>query len=340
MKNKIVVFILALSLLLCSFLSVMAAGEPDKFGVLSFLNLSEEQYLNFAKVKLAAIMLLENDGFVDGFRIKPTFSGYSVVFYDNINAMLLGLNAGEVGVLEFPLSTAEYLCAQNDSLQMVFNYQNLPEQGFHKSLSRRISDGFAFMMMGENEALRDEFNAAIAAMQEDGTMDTLIRENITDVINGGEIKPVVPEKKDGRETITVAVTGSLPPIDYVAEDGSFAGFNTAVLAEIGKRLDKNVELVIVDSIGRAAALASGTVDAVFWTRIHPQGYVDTLSEQEREAYVAERRENSTPEHSAVMEAISEAIAFENQTYIDRDIPEGAIITETYFTDLPVTVCLK
>ena len=340
MKKKFVVLVLALSLLLCSFLSVLADGEKVSVGVLSFLNLSEEDYLNCTQLAINAVKLLEEEGYAEVFKWELQNPDLHIVFYDDLNTMLLGLNTGDIQMLEVPFSTARYLCAQNDSLQMSFIYKDIPAESFLHALSRRISNGFAFLMMGENEALRDDFNTAIAAMKEDGTMDALIKEHITDVISGGEIKPVLLEKKDGRETITMAVTGSLPPMDYVAADGSFAGFNTAVLAEIGKRLDKNIELVIVDSIGRAAALASGTVDVVFWTRIRPEDYSATLNEEEQEAYIAEIIKNSTAEQNAVMEAISEAIAHGNQMYVDRDIPEGAIVTETYFTDLSMIVSLK
>ena len=58
---------------------------------------------------------------------------------------------------------------------------------------------------------------------------------------------------------------ALPPMDYVSEDGTPAGFNTAILAELGKRMNKNFELVQVDSLGWAPALTSGKVDLVFWT---------------------------------------------------------------------------
>ena len=125
---------------------------------------------------------------------------------------------------------------------------------------------FAFLMMEDNAALRDEFNAAIEAMKADGTLDRLVQEQIDGLIDGGEFKPVELPHFDGAETVKVAVTGALPPMDYVAADGTPAGFNTAVLAEIGQRTGKNIELVVVDSMGRAAALASGAVDAVFWTR--------------------------------------------------------------------------
>ena len=72
----------------------------------------------------------------------------------------------------------------------------------------------------------------------------------------------------GADTIKVAVTGDLPPIDFVLADGRPAGFNTAVLAEIGKRLRLNIELLNIDSGARAAALASGRADVIFWVQVY------------------------------------------------------------------------
>ena len=47
---------------------------------------------------------------------------------------------------------------------------------------------------------------------------------------------------------------------------------------------KNIEIVIVDSIGRATALSSGTVDAVFWTRTNEAASTFAeMSEEERAA---------------------------------------------------------
>ena len=54
----------------------------------------------------------------------------------------------------------------------------------------------------------------------------------------------------------------------MAADGTPVGFNTAVLAEIGKTLGMNVELIGVESGARTAALASGRVDAVFWYEVN------------------------------------------------------------------------
>jgi ABC-type amino acid transport substrate-binding protein len=226
----------------------------------------------------------------------------------------------------------------NDTLTMELKFTNSSIDHFPQVLLYRIGEDFAFMMLEGKEALRDDFNVAIAAMREDGTMDALIREHITDVISSGEIKPVLPEKKDGRETLTVAVTGSLPPMDYVAADGSYAGFSTAVLAEIGKRLDKNIALVTVDSMGRAAALASGAADVVFWSRTHAGSPLSNSDARENRASGNERRNNATEEERAIMQSLSDAFPMEKRNA--RDIPEGTIITNYYYNDIPVTVSLK
>ena len=77
--------------------------------------------------------------------------------------------------------------------------------------------------------------------------------------------PVTNGKK-----LKIAITGDLPPLDLVLADGTPAGFNTAVLAEIGKRLGRDVELVQVNSTARASALATKNVDVVFWVAV-PKG---------------------------------------------------------------------
>ena len=99
-------------------------------------------------------------------------------------------------------------------------------------------------------------------MKDDGTLDALVKKYID---NPSETPQAVDIPNiDGAETIKVGVTGDLPPLDLVLADGTPAGFNTAVLAEISKRIGKNIELIQVDSGARAAALTSKQVDVIFW----------------------------------------------------------------------------
>ena len=198
--------------------------------------------------------------------------------------------------------------------------------------------------MEDHAELRDQIDAAIGEMEQDGTLDALTQKYIYDTIDGAEPEAVAFEQTDG-ETIKVAVTGSLPPMDYVAPDGTFAGFNTALLAELGKRLEKNIELVQVDSLGRAAALASGTVDMVYWTRNLIVLRSMTGSEEKPES----REEGVdgvinafglTEEQMEVFNSFDLPESITLEEYIKQDIPEGTITTTSYFTDVTVPVHRK
>jgi ABC-type amino acid transport substrate-binding protein len=126
-------------------------------------------------------------------------------------------------------------------------------------------------------------------------------------------------------------------MDYVAEDGSFAGFNTAILAEIGRRIDRNMEIIQVDSIGRAAALVSGTVDAVFWASSNPYGAderIEAATVEEFKARLMERHPDYTEEQVEILARMGAASDFQ------EDIPEHTIFTDPYFVDGIVGVGLK
>ena len=333
-----------LALMLLS-LSGAALAEEKTFGALSYLNVTEgdEPELGNMRRPLQKLLLIhgvlekKESRVPDG---KPVYH-----YYDSLNAMLMGLQAGEVIAIKVPSYTAKYLCAADDTLMAISEYhpeKATPTTEWALSL---FSDGYSFMMKEENAALRDAFDAQITAMKEDGTLQQLIDEHIIKVSEGGEPVAIDFAKFEG-DPIRIAVTGSLPPMDYVAADGTFAGFNTAVLSEIGKRLQKNIELVQVDSVGRALALAQGTVDVVFWTR----GLTETTAErrqghskpsqEEREAHRRERLESMSDEERAALEEYGvpdEALIAKNEA---RDLPDNAITTQPYFTDLPIIVTLK
>ena len=111
-----------------------------------------------------------------------------------------------------------------------------------------------------------------------------------------------------------------------------------MLAEIGQRTGKNIEIVVVDSLGRAAALASGTVDAVFWTRTSSFAQkAAAKTEAEREAEKAEQDVNMSEEEIKLLHEVGENINF--FTYGGADMTEGTIVTEPYFSDVLVPVML-
>jgi ABC-type amino acid transport substrate-binding protein len=341
--KKLVSMALAL-LLTLSVLTIPAMAETESddggaIGYLSFLNLSEEDNEVRREAEIPAYRYLIEHGVME-------FDGQGIIqakstFYDSLDAMLMGLMSGEVDALNVPDCTAKYLCAENDQVKQKTLYHPEKAEGFSQELLNHLSNGYSFMMLEENSDLRDQFDQAIAEMKEDGTLEELVKSHITDVAESGEPEAVEFEEFDG-DPIRVAVTGSLPPMDYVAADGSFAGFNTAILAEIGKRLGKNIELVQVDSVGRALALAQGNVDTVFWTRSASEGMIDSglpeMSKEDYEEYVQEKRESGSEEENAIMEKLNGALP--RKEYVLRDMPEGTVTTNPYYTDLNVLVTLK
>ena len=338
-----------------------ASGEKDsiKCGVLTMLNASEEDMKKVGEAIILGSAQMVKDGYIQPddnditVRKGAGDPDISVVYYDSLDAMIMALEAGDIDMMRIYYTSAKYLCARNDKLAINGKYDIVrekflgidihdiaPVDMFAYLLSTGLAaDDFAFMMTEDNTALRDEFDKAILDMKKDGTYSQLVKEQIDDVLEGGELKPVQMPVLNTTRKIKVAVTGSLPPMDYVAADGSPAGFNTAMLAEISKRIGANIELVVVDSIGRAAALSSGTVDAVFWTRTDDKstGY-GQRSEADRKAFMEECLAKMSKEQQETMKKINERVDYTKVA--SMDMPKGTIITKTYYSDILVNVYKK
>lgn len=176
-----------------------------------------------------------------------------VKFYDSLTAMQMALNAGEIHQIVLPEIAADYILNINKQLEAALVLQ-----------SDRM--GLAFGFREDSSSLRERFNEALDSMREDWTLPAI--EGVYAATPGiSEPEAVKFNKFPGANTIRAAVTGDLPPIDFIAADGTPAGFNTAVLAEIGRRLHVNIELTEIDAGARTAALASGRVDVVFWYEV-------------------------------------------------------------------------
>ena len=180
--------------------------------------------------------------------------GTSMKFYDSVMLMQMALSRGEIDVFAAPEFVGEYMLRTNPEYKM---------RGF---LISKNPVALAFGFLEEKSELRNKFNEIIENIEDKGEIGIIARDFITGpkAIN----PPTVEfEKFDGEETITVAVTGDMPPLDYVGADGWPAGFNTAILAEIGRRLHVNIKIVNVETGSRAMILKSGRADVVFWFQI-------------------------------------------------------------------------
>ena len=209
-----------------------------KLGLLSKLNSSEEEFLDTWKKTYAP---------------KNENLEIIVKFYDTLPSMQMALNAGEIHEIILPDVVAEYI-------------MNTNKEYVSRLVLRSKGMGLAFGFREDSKELRDSFNAALSALRDDWTLSSLEGVYIASP-NEQSLEPVEFVKFEGADTVKVAVTGDLPPIDFIAADGRPAGFNTAVLAEIGAYIKKNIELVNINSGARSSALASGRADVVFWYEV-------------------------------------------------------------------------
>ena len=246
--------------LLCGLAFAATQQEAVNSGMLTYLGTTEGEFqsaLDDLRKSVAPLIptendLWENDDRLESFILSLVKTRRIVRFYDSLLGMQMALRSGQIDEIVLPEAVGLYLIANNPNYDIQFSLNMMPST---------ISFGFK---RGKT-ALQKEFNAAIAAMKKDGTLAKLEEKFIT---NAGTSEPeqVKFQQFKDAQTIKVAVTGDMPPIDYIAADGRPAGYNTAILAEIGKRLKKNIRLISVDTGGRTAALASERVDVVFWYR--------------------------------------------------------------------------
>ena len=211
-----------------------------KFGVLTKLNTTEEEF---------------SEAWRKTFAPNNENLEITVKFYDSLTAMQMAMNAGEINQMVLPEAAAHYLLNQNSEYETTL------------SLRSKSPYGLAFGFHEDNKALRDKFNEALAILGRNWRLAALEGVYIASP-SRTEPEPVKFKKFNGADTIKIAITGDLPPIDFILADGTPAGFNTAVLAEVGNILHMNIELINVEAGARTAALASGRADVVFWYEVN------------------------------------------------------------------------
>lgn len=236
---------LLLALLIAGIFAGSAFGAGLKTGMLSLTNMSSEEFAKFTESRFV------NEG---GWRLLDKNHGSEDIFvaFDGLASMMMALHSDKVDDVALPEPIAEYIVNTNPAFEISCAIHSRPT---HLVL------GFRNDKAGQR--LREMVNVALEAMKSDRKLSILYAQYLN---TPGKSQPPAETftKIDGAETIRVAVTGDLPPMDMIASDGKPVGFNTAVLAELGRRMGLNIELVNIESGARTSALMSGRVDAVFW----------------------------------------------------------------------------
>jgi len=244
--KKTVALILALMIALFACLSACVAEDSENADAV-------QKYGNIGRLSKLNITEDELNEVLKDIMVNSICDRY--VFYDTMNDMIMALNRGDIVVLETDQNTVRYIASRNDQIVDRPPYMN-PNMLI-----------FCMLLRGEDAELRDQISACIADMNEDGTIEAMKQTYIEDVIAGKDPELIVPQVFPDAKTIKVAVTGDRPPMDYVSAGGEPLGFNTALIAEVAKRLELNIEMVSVTCAARGIALATGVCDIVFWMEV-------------------------------------------------------------------------
>lgn len=176
--------------------------------------------------------------------------------FDDLNSAILAIQSGKIIVLsDLPQAVAGYIINRVEGLDW-------STEGYFGG-----SIDMCMAVLKENEELYNKLNNTIVELRNDGTLDQLKEQYVDAYLsNNEEPVPVELPKFEGAETIRIAVCGDLPPIDFIAADGTPAGFNVALLSAIAEKLQVNFELVQINMGARLLALVQGNVDVVFANR--------------------------------------------------------------------------
>ena len=175
--------------------------------------------------------------------------------YNGLTTMVLDLDAGNVEYLLVPSSVANYLKSQDDSLTIAPSGAGVPTE-------------IRMAVRAEDTELYQFLQDGIQTLRDDGNLDALINTYITEI----SVDSSATDAQNGSgQSYVVGVTGDLPPLDYVAADGTPDGFNVALMNAISETMNVSFTFVQVDADARLSALSSGRIDVIFWYG-NVQGY--------------------------------------------------------------------
>jgi ABC-type amino acid transport substrate-binding protein len=232
--------------------------QPATPSVTESAEIGPQEFYNLCNGRILASVYLKNtaeynqkiveDYYHDVLNLDLKYK--SLVYVDSLTDGLLMLRSHKIDLLHVMRNTGYYLTQRYPDLQ---RYD--VKLGIYST---------QMIFSPRQYAQYLKVNAALKEMKEDGTLAKLINQWITRLPVGqepsGATLPVIP----GAETFKMGISGDEPPLDYIAADGQPGGFNVAVVGEISRRTNLNIELVNVVSGARFVSLQSGKIDAFLW----------------------------------------------------------------------------
>ena len=257
-KNKLLtVFAVYIVLLLLAGAGAFKA-DTAKGGVKDISNVKTLGGIESAMPENSALVFF-------GSTMGKTLSSYKA--YKNMDALLFALKSGEVDAIWACDVTADFLLTKDTGLKKL-NISGMSD--IQKTKDARFEFGMALKDTEGSKKLRDDIDTVLSAMKSDGSLNEIIQKYIYsawdfETDEGKEKRLYASDMRSvsGKNTIYVGITGAVPPLNMLDEDGKPYGFCVALMDEIGMRLGRGIEFVILDNETAFTSLMKGKVDLIF-----------------------------------------------------------------------------
>lgn len=188
--------------------------------------------------------------------------------YGTLDECLYALKTGRADAMWVTDVSAEYLLENDETLKEI---DVTDMAAINNTDEPRFSFGMAAANTKEGRELVEQINYAIDYLTEDGTLDALKDKYITGASTAERFteKNMIVNDDLHRvyyystSPLVVGITGAVPPIELIGENGKPYGFCVAMMDEVGQILQRGVKFVVLDNETAFSSLMSGRVDVIF-----------------------------------------------------------------------------
>ena len=188
----------------------------------------------------------------------------------NMDECLYALKNGSADVIWTTDVTADYLIARDETLGRL---DTSDMAAIENTVEPRFSFGMAAADTEKGRELIGQIDDALDYIRGDGILDTLTVTYIDraldestpkftqkDMVVNDSIHKVFYRKN---KVLKVGVTGAVPPVELLDENGKPYGFCVALMDEVAQILQRRVKFIVLDNETAFSSLQKGRVDIIF-----------------------------------------------------------------------------
>jgi polar amino acid transport system substrate-binding protein len=184
------------------------------------------------------------------------FTPREVLVCETINEALAAIKSGRAkAILGIYREEADFFMSSDENLSY------LPRITDYKTSS------LSMLARASDSALVSEINTAIEKLRDDGTLEKLVKDYISDADENTLASAPTASGGGGSTDLRIGISGQWPPFDYITPSGAATGFNVALSTAVADKLGRTVQFVTIPPEQKFTALMSDRIDLYFFHAI-------------------------------------------------------------------------